>query len=199
MVAQTAHAIDIGVPSLQATASGAGLASSVWTEATDASPGGATKPVWQVACGSPVQVYVNAIPTRVQFGNMQSPFAPEQIAATTEQAMAAAAREAELELLTLMYSASKQVKSAQYLGATRDLLATADPLAEQYRYSHWLAEISSLTAVFPAWAKGVIRADLARELAHDNSAGRDVLAINDAEIEDWFAAAGSASSGRWTA
>ena len=172
----------------------------MWTEATDASPGGATKPVWQVACGSPVQVYVNAIPTRVQFGNMQSPFAPEQIAATTEQAMAAAAREAELELLTLMYSASKEVKSAQYLGATRDLLATADPLAEQYRYSHWLAEISSLTAVFPAWAKGAIRADLARESWRTTTRQAGTcFAIKDAEIEDWFAAAGSASSGRWTA
>ncbi len=93
---------DVGVPSLQGTASGAGLSTGVWTEATDANPAGATKPVWTVACGSEQLVYVNAIPTRVQFGNMESRFAPEQIAANTQQAIAITAREAELELLTLM-------------------------------------------------------------------------------------------------
>ena len=55
---------DIGVPSLQGTASGAGLATGIWTEATDASPGSSTKPVWQIACGSPQTVYVDAIPAR---------------------------------------------------------------------------------------------------------------------------------------
>ena len=40
---------DIGTTSLQGTASGSGLATGIWTEATDASPGSATKPVWQVA------------------------------------------------------------------------------------------------------------------------------------------------------
>ena len=97
---------DIGVPTLQGgTASGAGLATGIWTEATDANPAGATKPVWQVTCGSPQQVYVDAIPTRVEFGNMISRFAPEQVAANTEQAIATAAREAELNLLGKMYTA----------------------------------------------------------------------------------------------
>jgi hypothetical protein len=180
---------DLGVPTLQGAAAGAGLATTVWTEATDAAPGGATKPVWQVACGTPQQVYVNAVPTRVQFGNMQSRFAPEMVAANTEQAIATAAREAELELLTLMYGPSKQVLPRQYLGATRDLLASADLLAQQYRYSHRIGDDAPLTAVFPAWAKGVLRADLARELAHDTM-GRDPLAVTDAQIGAWFGARG---------
>ena len=181
---------DVGVPSLQATASGAGLATGVWTEATDASPAGATKPVWQVACGSPQQVYVNAIPTRVEFGNMQSRFAPEQVAANTEQAIATAAREAELELLTLMYGASKQVLPQKYLGATRDLLASVDLLIAQYRYSHRIPRTASFTAVFPDWARDVIRADMSRELAHDNNAARDVLGISDDLIDVWFSTRG---------
>jgi hypothetical protein len=115
---------DLGVPSLQGgTASGAGLGTDVWTEATDAKPAGATKPVWQVACGSPVQAYENAIPTRIAFGNMQLRFSPEMVAANTEQAIATAAREADHNLLAKMYDASKQVLPEQYLGATRDLLA----------------------------------------------------------------------------
>ncbi len=36
----------------------------------------------------------------------------------------------------------------------------------------------------------MIRADLARELAHDNTNGRDVLGISDDQIDDWFSARG---------
>ena len=180
---------DIGVPDLQASASGAGTATRVWTEATDASPAGQTKPVWTVACGSEQLVYVNAIPTRIQFGNMFGRFAPEQVAANTEQALSVAAREAELELLTLMYNASKQVTPAQYLGATRDLLASVDLLIAQYRYSHRIPRRASFTAVFPDWAKDVMRADLAREVAHDTDGG-DRLAVSDAQIDAWFTTRG---------
>jgi hypothetical protein len=180
---------DIGVPTLQGgTASGAGLATGVWTEATDADPSGATKPVWQVACGSPVEVYVDAIPTRVEFGNMQSRFAPEQVAANTEQAIATAAREAELNLLAKMFNYSNQVVPEQYLGATRDLLSSIDLMAAQYRYSHRYPRGISLTAIFPEWAMDVLKADLARELAHDNAGSINVLAITDAQVEDWFSA-----------
>jgi hypothetical protein len=183
---------DIGVVSLQGAASGLGSATSVWTEATDSNPAGTTKPVFQVACGTEELVYVNAIPTRLQFGNMQGRFAPEQIAANTNVAIAAAAREAELELLTLMYGSSKQIKapSTPYLGAARDILSAADLLSSQYRYSHRIPETATLTAVFPAWAKSMMRSDLARELAHDNTSGRDVMAIADDIIDDWFSVRG---------
>jgi hypothetical protein len=182
---------DIGTVVLQGgTASGSGIATTVWPEATDANPAGATKPVWQVLCGSPQQVYVDAIPTRVMMGNMISRFAPEQIAANTEQAIAAAARDAELNLLSKMYGYSNQVLSAQYLGATRDLLASIDLISQGYRYSHRYGEDTGLTAVFPEWAKGIIRADMARELAHDNSGSQNSLAISDAQIEDWLSARG---------
>jgi hypothetical protein len=177
---------DIGVADLQGTPSGAGTSVAVWTEATDANPAGATKPVWTVACGTPVQVYVNAIPTRVQFGNMSARFAPEQVAADTEQAIAISAREAELELLTTLYASTKQVKPQQYLGATRDLLASVDLLREQYIYSHRVGRNASFCAIFPAWARGVMRADLVREAAHDNAGSVNVLAVDDAQIDDWF-------------
>ena len=104
---------DLGVVDLQGSASGLGSATSVWTEATDASPGAAVKPVYHVACGNEQLVYVNAIPTRIGFGNLDVCSAPEQVAANTDVAIAAAAREAELELLTQMYNASKQVQPEQ--------------------------------------------------------------------------------------
>ena len=178
---------DIGVPSLQATASGLGTSTGIWTEATDANPAGQTKPVYQVSCGSEQLVYVNAIPTRVGFGNMQGRFAPEQVAANTDLAIAVAAREAELELLTLMYGASKQVQPKQMLGATRDILSSVDLLIAQYRYSHRIPRTARFTAVFPVWALDLIRSDMTRELAHDSSnPERDVMAISDDQINGWF-------------
>ncbi len=186
---------DIGIVDLQGTASGAGLATSVWTEATDASPAGETKPVWEVACGTPQQVYVNAIPTRIGFGNMTARFAPEQTAANTEQAIATAAREAELELLTLMYDSTKQVKPEQYLGATRDILASVDLLIAQYRYSHRIPRTASFTAVFPDWARDVIRSDMSRELAHDNTNGRECSPSPTTSLTTGSASASSRSYG----
>lgn len=184
---------DVGVVDLQGTATGAGTATRVWTEATDAAPAGQTKPVWTVTCGAEQLVYVNAVPTRVQFGNMFGRFAPEQVAANTEIAIDTAAREAELELLTLMFNASKQVKPQQYLGATRDLLASAGLLVSQYRYSHRIPKTATFCAVFPEWAREVVRADMAREIAHDNAGAQNVLAITDAQIEEWFSARGITS------
>ena len=181
---------DIGTVSLQGTASGSGTAVGIWTEATDANPAGATKPVWQVACGSPQQVYVDAVATRVEFGNMLSRFAPEQVSANTEQAVAAAARDAELNLLEKMYAASNQILAAEYLGATRDLLASVDLIAAGYRYGHRYPRNCGLTAVFPEWAIDLFRADLAREAAHDNAGSVNVLAISDDEVEDWFSVRG---------
>jgi hypothetical protein len=89
-----------------------------------------------------------------------------------------------------MADSTVQIKAAEYLGAVRDLLATADILVHQYRSSHRFPENIALTAVFPEWAKGVMRSDLAREVAHDNAGPMNVFAISDAEIEAWWAVRG---------
>jgi hypothetical protein len=99
-----------------------------------------------------------------------------------------AAREAELELLTLAYGASKQVKPVEYLGATRDLLASVDLLCAQYRYSHRIPRTAKFTACFPDWARDLVRADVLREVAHDNAGQQNVMAISDEQVDDWFAA-----------
>ena len=181
---------DIGVPSLQGTASGAGLSTTVWTEATDANPAGSTKPVWTIQCGQENLVYLNAVTTRVQSGNMQGRFFPEFLAAKTAQAIAVSARQAELELLTLMFNASKQVIPQQYLGAARDILTSVDHLRAQYLYSHRIPRSASFTCVFPDWARDVIRADLAREVAHDNAGSIDVLGVSAQQIDDYFSVRG---------
>lgn len=167
-------------------------ATSIWTAATDAAPGAATKPVLTVACGSTEEVLVDAIPTRVQFGNMQGRFAPEQVAANTDLAIAAAARIAENNLLNKI--AEKCVKGVAnkeiVLGATRDLLMMIDQVRAQQIQLHRLPDAQVITAIFPRWVKDLIRIDLLREVGHDNSSDWNVLKITDAQVSELLRAHG---------
>lgn len=163
----------------------AGVGSSgtkVWTEATDASPGTATKPVQTIACGVEVEVYVDAIPTRLQFGNMSGRFYPEMVAANTDLAMANAARVRELNRRTTIAANSTTVSSGQLLGASRDLLATLDQASAAYRYRSRLNRGINLRAVLPDWIKDMVRADIVRELAHGNDTS-DAFSLTDAQVD----------------
>ena len=166
-------------------------ATSVWTEATDASPGGATKPVLSITCQSPQTVYVDAVPTRLGFGNLMGQFDPDTIAANTDLAIAAAARVAETNLLTHIQAAcTADITSAHVLGAARDLFTTVEQLCANFRYTHRLNEAQVLTAILPEWGKNLIRQDRVMELAHDNAGSFDNFAVSDAWIESMFAARG---------
>ncbi len=165
-------------------------ASSVWTEATDANPAGATKPVLTVTVPAQETVYVNAVPTRLQFGNMMGQFDPETVAANTELALAAAARTAETELQTLIAgAATADITSAQALGASRDFFTTIEKMAANFRYTHRLGANVVLNIMLPEYVKSMIRADRLNELAHD-SAGTDPFMISDQWIEDALALRG---------
>lgn len=166
-------------------------ATGIWTEATDAAPGIATKPILSLQCANPVQVYVEAISTRIGFGNMQSRFSPEQVAANTDVAMAMAARIAENNLLNLLAALCNQnVSSAVSLGATRDLIMALHQAVTAYRNAHRIPDTQTITAVFPIWIRALIKIDLARELAHANDASFNVLMISDDQVDDLFRATG---------
>jgi hypothetical protein len=157
----------------------------VWTEATDANPGGATKPVQTIACGTEEEVFVDAIPTRLKFGNMQARFFPEMVSANTALALANAARVQDLNLLAKIATYSTPVSSGQLLGAARDLLATVDQAAAAYRYRSRLPRTTPMRAVMPGWVIDLCRADLARSEAHGDDAA---LAVTDAQVNGWFSA-----------
>ena len=162
-------------------------ATGIWSEATDASPGGETKPVKVLACGTEESVYVEAVSTRIGFGNMQARFAPEQVAANTDLAIAAAARVAEENLLNLIEAVCvKKLETAQHLGIARDLVAAVDFAVAAYRNIHRIPASQSFTAIFPEWVKDLIRTDIAREQAHDNGGSFNVWTVTDEQIEDIF-------------
>lgn len=191
-----------GLPGFQATRGGLryvtpptvgdlAAATTVWTEATDADPGDATKPVLQVVCGTEETVLLDAVPTRLQFGNMQSRFAPEQVAANTDLAIAAAARIAENNLLGLIAAQCvADVTSAVVLGATRDLLTVVGQAAAGLRSLHRISSTMMLTAVLPAWARELLRVDLAREIGHAQTDSWNSLALTDDQVDELLRARG---------
>ncbi len=171
--------------------SGLAGATTIWTEETDASPGASTKPVLQIQCGTEEQVLVDAIPTRLGFGNMQSRFAPEQVAANTDLALAAAARIAENNILNKIAAACvADVTSATLLGATRDLITIVNQVVAGYRNVHRIPRSQTITAIFPDWLKELIRIDLAREIGHSQNSDWNVLMITDEQIVDLIKAQG---------
>jgi hypothetical protein len=166
-------------------------ATSIWTEATDAEPGGETKAVLRIECGSEEHVFVEAIPTRLLFGNMMSRFQPEWMSANVTLATAAAARTAENNLLNLLAEKCvKGITSAALLGATRDLLTACGQASAQYRQLHRLGDGQVLTAIMPRWARDLIRVDLAREIGHAQTDTLNALAITDDQVDELMMARG---------
>jgi hypothetical protein len=160
-------------------------ATAVWTEATDANPDGAVKPVLAITCEGPVTTYVNAIPTRLGFGNLMNQFDPDTIAANTDLAIAAAARIAEIELLTQLQAAcTLNIEAGTVLGASRDFFQMLDLVTANFRYTHRLSPTQMLTVILPEWFKNAIRSDRVAEQAHDNAGSEDNFGVSDAWIDD---------------
>lgn len=157
----------------------------VWTEATDANPSSSTKALGTIVCGTEMEVYVDAIPTRTKVGNMQSRYSPEQVAASTDVVMTYAARVTELNLLAKITAASTTVAANRLLGAHRDVLAALDLALAAFRYRHRLPQNQWFRMLMPYWGQDMMRADILREQAHDD-AGTDIRAVPDAVIEGWF-------------
>lgn len=156
----------------------------VWTEANDAEPGSdgpATKPVHTAECGVEQEVKVHAVPYRLRVGNFNARTHPEQVEALLELLRAQQARTAEGELLDGIRNGSTAVTASRVLGAARDLLATIDRAAAAYRSRNRTSPTAMLRVVLPAWARDLARADLARQLAGD-----DTLAVSDERIAEWF-------------
>lgn len=164
-------------------------ATSVWTEAIDAAPGETVKTTAAVSCPDLQTVYVDAVPTRILMGNFLQRFNPEVATAQVETALAYAARVAELNLLAKINAASTETTSTAYLGATRDLLATIDLVCAAIRERQRVPRSTMMRVVLSDWVRDMLRADLARELAHDRD-GENNLSVTDAQIDAYLAVRG---------
>ena len=80
--------------------------------------------------------------------------------------------------------------SADVLGATRELLTAVYQGTAAYRNAHRIPETQTITAIFPVWVRDLLKIDLLRELAHDNSGAFNVLQISNEQIDALFSNAG---------
>jgi hypothetical protein len=171
--------------SLASVASDGGV--SVWTEATDANPGGNTKPHATFLCQSVNEAYVDAITSIISFGNFQARYAPEQVAAYMETTEAYHSRVAEAALLAAISGGSVRSTADNYeIGAARDFLATLDRAASAYRYRNRLAPDFPLRVIYPQYVNDAIRADLTKSMPGDSGGGSERLAVSDDEIAGWL-------------
>lgn len=167
-------------PSLAGVTGSAG----VWTAATDASPGGATKNKLIVACGAEQTVSISAITLEMQFGNFMARAYPEMVARNTDLGMIAQARLAEQTLFASMGTLSTAVTSARLLGTARDFLVTMARAGAAYRTRHRMEPDAQLSAIVPAWVRDAMREDIAWSLSPTTD---NVLAETDQQIQSWIA------------
>jgi hypothetical protein len=155
----------------------------VWTAATDATPGGATKNKLIVACGAEQTVSISAITLEMQFGNFVARAYPEMVARNTDLGMIAQARLAEQTLFAGMNTLSTAVTSAVKLGIARDFLVAMARAAAAYRTRHRMDPDARLSAVVPAWVRDAMREDVAWSASPTTD---NVLAETDQQIQSWI-------------
>jgi hypothetical protein len=156
----------------------------VVTAAQDAAGGAPSeKACLHVTCPAARTYDVAAVARCLEFGNFGARAFPEQVDGWLSLATAAHARRAETALLDGIAANSTAVTASATMGAGRDVLARVAQLAGGYRSRHRMRADARLSALLPAWAIDLMRADRARGLDQPREATQ-------ADAEAWFAAAG---------
>ncbi len=134
---------------------------SVWDNATDEDPDGATKGVQVVPCPEFNEYLTEAIVKRLRVGNFGARAYPEKVAQFNELALAAHARVGETMLLNSIKTASTAVTVGQSFGASRDIIEAVKRAAAAYRSRHRAPNVV-LRAIVPRWITTLGDVDLLR-------------------------------------
>jgi len=120
----------------------------------------------------------DAVTLQLQFGNLMTRAYPELIARHNELGLVQHAREAELNLLNKIGTASKAVnahvlttEAANLVGVSRDFLVQVRKAAAAMRSRHRLSPETRLKAIIPAWVYDAMAADLTLNMPGDNHLG----------------------------
>jgi chemotaxis protein histidine kinase CheA len=163
----------------------------VWTAANDSAttPSPSTKNSLTVSAASENTVSTDAVTLQLQFGNLMTRAYPELIARHNELALVQHAREAELNLISKIGTASTAVnahvattEAASLIGFARDFLVQIRKAAVAYRSRHRIDAGTQLKAIVPAWIFDAMAADLALNMPGDGNLG-----VGEAEIKGYLA------------
>jgi hypothetical protein len=163
----------------------------VWTAANDSAttPSPASKSSLTVSAAAENTVATDAVTLQLQFGNLMTRAYPELIARHNELALVQHAREAELNLISKIDTASTSVnahvattEAANLIGFARDFLVLVRKASVAYRSRHRIDAGTRLKAIVPAWIYDAMAADLALNMPGDGTLG-----AGEAEIKGYLA------------
>lgn len=158
----------------------------VWTAATDETPGTATKDCPRVNCEEEDTATTDAIVACLTVGNFQSRFNPEFWRSRLDLLMVAHDRIAEQTLFATMLAGSTATTYATDNGTIVNLLQTADKAVAGIRSRHRLLG-TRFKFVAPAWTRDALRAHLASQ---NPNGGTDLYALADATLNTFFTSRG---------
>lgn len=143
--------------------------------------GGGSKPCFVVDCPDFTDTRLRLDGLCITAGLLQRRGYPELIARVLRGAMVAHDHRVSSGKVAAVAAASTAVSMpADQVGAAAPLLTAVELQTEHYRESRRLSRTALLEGVFPFWARGAIRADLARRL------GLAEFDVTDARIDGWF-------------
>ena len=154
----------------------------LWTAANDSAETPGTKASLTVSAAAELTATTDAVTLQLQFGNLMTRAYPELIARHNELALVQHAREAEVNLLTKIGSASTAVTTSNLIGFGRDFLVQVRRAAVAYRSRHRIDPTTQLKAIVPDWVIDAMAADLTLSMPGDST-----IALSKAEIEGYLA------------
>lgn len=155
----------------------------LWTENDDidAVTGSGTKACVRVPCPSWLEERLSCNGLCVTNGNLMDSAFPENTRNFLSLMISAHEHVANQRFIADLVSQSTAITGAgTAIGVTAPLLNNIELQTIDYRTKYRMPDSSVLELVLPDFAKGLIRADLARR------GGMDELAVSDAQINSWF-------------
>jgi len=141
----------------------AGGAVGLWTNTKDITPGEDTKTCQVVPCGSPEEVFTQAIYRCLGFGNFGARAYPEWVRTWTLNTAAAWARESERELLDGIDNACTSITETGLYGFVSELLTHIVQLAAGERNRQRMDPETRVRVLLPAWVPAQMQIDYLRQ------------------------------------
>jgi hypothetical protein len=159
----------------------------LWTEADDilAATGSPTKPCTRVPCSTMTNTRLECYGICVTAGNLADNAWPESTANFLRLVMAAHYHASNARYISTIagLAVANAGCTASGSGTAAPILNTMELAGWDYRAKFGMARTDVMEAVFPEWALGAIRADLAKRTGVDPAMGFN---ITDADIAAWF-------------
>lgn len=156
----------------------------VWTHATDQSPGESTKDCPSLTCDEELEDTVDAVVACLTVGNFQAKFNPEFWASSLDLLMVEHDRVAEQQLLASIDASATDVTGQDLNdGSIVNVLLNLDKATAGIRSRHRLSRSTTFRAILPDWVRDALRAHLIRQNPHGSL---DQYSAADSAIASWF-------------